>query len=159
MATLHKYGLKILALTVFFLLAVMAGTSAWRQHERNERAMIIVNNQTLSVRLADSPVERRHGLSGYTPQTLRADGMLFVFVEPEVQHFWMQRMRFDLDVLWIKGDQIVAISRSVPAPRPGEEPATMTSQPVPVDRVLELPAGKAQELGINPGQTLQIELP
>jgi uncharacterized protein len=127
--------------------------------EARERATVSNIDQSLSVRVADNALERRRGLSGYELADLEADGMLFVFPEPAVRNFWMQRMNFPLDVVWIKDGKIVGVDKNVPAPAPGEEPARMSSEPVSADMVLELPAGDAQRYGFTAGLILNITLP
>ncbi len=124
-----------------------------------DRATITVNDAELDVLLADTVLERQHGLSNYSLDGLDADGMLFVFDEEEVRDFWMKDMNFALDVVWIKGDKIVSADYDIQPPEGDEEPERMTSNPVKVDKVLELPAGKAESLGLNPGVVLHIDLP
>lgn len=141
------------------LVIVMVLGAIWLQQEALERATVSTNDVTLSVRVADNPWERMRGLSGLTAEQVKAQGMLFVFREAEVQHFWMKGMKLPLDVLWIKDGKIVALDAGVQAPKAGETPAAMTSEPIPVDMVLELPAGYAQRFDLRPGSPLKIELP
>ncbi|MEK7183354.1 MAG: DUF192 domain-containing protein [Patescibacteria group bacterium] len=130
-----------------------------RGQEAAERAIVTANDVALAVRVADSPWERTRGLSGLEAEDVKAQGMLFVFPDSEVQDFWMKGMKLDLDVVWIAEGKVVGVDRGVPAPKPGEEPERMTSKPIPVDMVLELPAGYANQFDINPGLFLKIELP
>jgi uncharacterized protein len=130
-----------------------------RGREAAERASVSNLDQSLSVRVADNAWERKRGLSGYKLTDLEADGMLFVFPDQEVRHFWMKGMQFPLDVVWIKDGKIVGVDRDIPAPAKGEEPVRMSSQPVSVDMVLELPAGDAQKYGFTAGMVWEIELP
>ena len=141
------------------VVALLLAVGVSKAHESAERATISTNDMTLSVRVADSPSERTHGLSGFTAETVKAQGMLFVFPEAEVQDFWMKGMKLDLDVVWIRDGKIVSISKNIPAPKPGEEPARMSSKPIPVDMVLELPAGYVDLFGLTPGLAINIELP
>jgi uncharacterized membrane protein (UPF0127 family) len=83
--------------------------------------------------------------------------MLFIFPEAEVQNFWMKGMKFPLDVAWIKDGKVVSVDTNIPAPKPGEEPARMSSSPIGVDMVLELPAGQAYAHNIKPGIILKID--
>lgn len=116
-----------------------------------ESATVIINGREFIVRVADEPAEQQRGMSGKTD-----GGMLFVFSEPKVQHFWMHQMLIPLDVLWIQDGEVVDLDRNVPAPGPGEAPATMNSSPHEVQYVLELPAGEAE--GILPGSAVEIVL-
>lgn len=131
-----------------------------RGREASERALVTVDStDTLSVRVADTPWERARGLSGFTIETVKAQGMVFVFPEAKVQHFWMKGMKLALDVVWIRDGKIVSVTRNVPFPKPGEEPARMSSEPLPVDTVLELPAGYIDRFDFTPGKPINIELP
>lgn len=131
----------------------------WRGQEVAERALVSTNDVTLSVRLADNVLERKQGLSGLEAADVKAQGMLFVFPEAKVQNFWMRGMKLPLDVLWIKNGAIVAVDEGIQPPKAGEEPVTMTSAPIAVDMVLELPAGYAHKFDLRPGLPLIIELP
>lgn len=107
--------------------------------------------------LAKDALERKNGLSRVPLERLKQDrveGMLFVFKEQSEQTFWMKDMLFDLDVVWIRGDQIVKIEKNVKAPKDGEMPVKMFSAPFKIDAVLELPAGKVDAFGMHPGQTI-----
>jgi uncharacterized membrane protein (UPF0127 family) len=89
--------------------------------------------------------------------------MLFVFDEPGYPAFWMQGMRFDLDLVWARGGRIVDVTPNVPRPPPGPDP---NAAPLPVYRprepanlVLEVPAGTAAALGWHPGDALEVDPP
>jgi uncharacterized membrane protein (UPF0127 family) len=155
---INKQSLLITSLGI--LIVLLIGWAILRSREASERATVVIDNtQSLSVRVADTPWERARGLSGFTVETVKAQGMIFVFPKPEVQHFWMKGMKLDLDVVWIREGKIVSVTRAVPAPKPGEKPATMTSNPISVDMVLELPAGYIDRFDLVPGKLINIELP
>lgn len=116
-----------------------------------ETAHVTIDGQEFVVLVADDAAEQERGMSGRTD-----GGMLFIFREPQVQRFWMNEMLIPLDVLWIQDGEIVDLDRNVPAPRTGEEPARMSSDPYKVRYVLELPAGEAE--GILPGSAVEIVL-
>ena len=122
-------------------------------------AILSGGDQSIRVWYADSDETRRHGLSSEKLKNLPVDGMLFRFDESEVQHFWMNKMKFDLDVLWIEGHEIVKIDLDIPAPAFGEEPAKMTSSPYEVNRVLELPAGGVEKWGFDIGDSIEYWFP
>jgi hypothetical protein len=74
--------------------------------------------------------------------------MLFLFEKPGTYRFWMKGMRFPIDIVWIRDDEVVGIEHNVPLP--AAIPQTYTP-PVPVAVVLELPAGDAARRGIEIG--------
>ncbi|MCR4256846.1 MAG: DUF192 domain-containing protein, partial [Candidatus Uhrbacteria bacterium] len=67
-----------------------------------------------------------------------------------IHPFWMNRMRFSLDIIWIDGKTVVEIAENVPSPRFGEIPYTHVPK-AEADRVLELNAGMVQETGLGVG--------
>lgn len=114
-----------------------------------ERRTIMVGTIPLEVEVVTSPESTTQGLSGR--EEIGADGMLFIFPELRTPRFWMPDMKFDIDIVWLNDDTVVDISASVPKPKPEQKALPTYSPSEPVNRVLELPAGKAAELGIVPG--------
>lgn len=105
-------------------------------------------SEPLRVELALTALERQKGLSGRDSQGPR-EGMLFVFPYADRYAFWMPEMRFDLDIIWLRNGVVVDVQR-LPAPKEGEEPASYTPR-IEANMVLELPAGRAQEYGLQIG--------
>jgi uncharacterized membrane protein (UPF0127 family) len=60
-------------------------------------------------------------------------GMLFEFLVENKQTFWMKNMRFDLDIIWIVDNEVIAIEKDVSYNLEG-----IVSSPSPVNRVLEI---------------------
>lgn len=117
-----------------------------------ERRTITVGEHKLEVEVVTSAESTTQGLSGR--ESIGADGMLFVFPEKQVHRFWMPDMQFDLDMVWITDDTVVGVTAKVPKPTENQVVLPTYSSNVPVNRVLELPAGKAHELSIEPGTTI-----
>jgi len=99
-----------------------------------------------SVEIADTPAEAARGLM-YRPEIAADFGMLFVFEEASVHGFYMRNTCASLDILYLKADGRIAsiVHNAVPfsersLPSPG-----------PVSGVLELAAGRADELDVRPG--------
>lgn len=87
-----------------------------------------------------------------------SDGMLFFLPEKRVAQFWMHGMRFALDMVWIDGGTVVGVEKDVPAPAdPNSLALPSYSSAVPVTHVLELAAGRADELGVEVGSALRLE--
>lgn len=108
---------------------------------------------SFAVELALTPDERRQGLSdreSLAPGT----GMLFVFAPRTAGPFWMLRMRFPIDMVWISENCAVAdVTAEVPAPDPDTTTANLPtySSSSPAGYVLEINAGKAAEYSIEAG--------
>lgn len=121
----------------------------------------VENNQlqtlgSINVDVVASPEALEQGLSGRT--TIPQEGMLFLLPERQIARFWMKDMRFDLDFVWIDGDTIVDITRSVPAPAPSVPLSELPtfSPHSPVTMVLELAAGQADQLGLSLEDTVTV---
>ena len=80
--------------------------------------------------------------------------MLFVFEKRKMQRFWMKDMQFPLDIIWLDNHRIVQINNNVQPVNSGAVPELITSS-VPVNFVLEIAAGHAEELKLKTGQRLK----
>ncbi len=115
-------------------------------------AELKVGGARFKIEIADNSLEQARGLSGR--ESLAEDaGMLFVFGEKSARSFWMAGMQFPLDIIWISGDRVVGISKNLP-PATAEN-VQIYNSPEPVDRVLEINAGLADQLGINVGDLVE----
>lgn len=115
---------------------------------------ITIDDQPFEVEVVNTPASVTLGLSGR--EAIGHDGMLFVLPQRRQATFWMKDMLFDLDIVWIDGSEVVHLTPDVPAPAPN---VSLNSLPkyasqVPVTHVLELPAGKAREMGITVGSII-----
>jgi uncharacterized membrane protein (UPF0127 family) len=71
------------------------------------------NGAALTVRIADTPDERAHGLMGVT--SLPPDeGMAFVFGGSTQEPFWMKDTLIPLSIAFVDGDRVVSIREMVP---------------------------------------------
>ena len=111
----------------------------------------------MPVEVAVTPEQHRQGLSDR--ESLSAGtGMLFVFESPRSLRFWMVRMQFPLDFVWIGDDCTVAdITPDVPAPEPGTpESELMLYRPsAPILYNLEVNADTAAPYGIRVGDAVR----
>lgn len=102
-----------------------------------------------TVELATTPEEIQQGLM--FRESLAPDaGMLFDFGVTRQASMWMKNTRISLDMLFILEDgRVIAIARNT-------QPGSLRSvgPGVPVRAVLEIPGGRAKELGIEPGDTV-----
>ncbi len=120
-------------------------------------ASVIIGDAVLPVELAVNSVERTKGLSdrdGLEPGT----GMLFIFEDRQASSFWMRKMRFSLDFVWISEDcRVVDITSEVPFPEAGTETSSLPSyrSAVPAAYNLEINAGEADLFGISVGDTVR----
>ena len=100
-----------------------------------------------------TPEQRRQGLSDR--ESLESgSGMLFVFESPRSLTFWMVRMQFPLDFVWIGDDCTVGeISRDIPKPPPNADDSEIArvSPSGEMQFVVEINAGEAEEMGLGVG--------
>ncbi len=109
----------------------------------------------LMVEVVISPESTQQGLSGRSE--IGADGMLFVFPQKEIRHFWMPDMKFNIDIVWINDETVVGIRENVLKPMPLQKVLPTYTSNQPVNVVLELPAFRAQELSIQPGSRVMYD--
>jgi uncharacterized membrane protein (UPF0127 family) len=117
---------------------------------------IKIGEKELLVEIVNSNESRGQGLSGRetiggSNQDVR--GMLFVFPQRSYQQFWMKDMKFDLDFIWIRDGKVVEIMRNVPKPLEGQslEELPRFVPKTPVEMMLEVVAGSAEEWGVEVG--------
>ena len=138
-------------LTSAILLSCLSG--AWGEHtvpSRNAKppTQIIIDGRTISVEIADTPALQEQGLSDR--KSLPADrGMLFIFPDKQIRTFWMRRMHFPLDIIWIDDRTIAGVEKNLPPE--GDLPLKYYSSGRAVNYVLELNAGLADKYGMKKG--------
>lgn len=138
-----KQKLVPFLLVAFALAFVYVRFTAFRPRLHEMR----VGSAIIKVDIADTIGKQRQGLSGR--EKLPIDqGMYFPMGEAALHSFWMQKMRFPLDIIWIRAGTIVDISENVPYPLKGQVPVTVQSKAL-ADAVLEVNAGFVQRYGIK----------
>ena len=98
------------------------------------------------VELATNDAERARGLM-YRKQLAAYEGMLFDFYREMPVSFWMKNTLIPLDMIFVRADgRILSIARNT---------TPLSEAPVPsggpVRAVLEIPGGRAAQLGVLPG--------
>ena len=114
---------------------------------------VCVKGRCFSVELARTDQERSQGLM-FRESLGHNQGMLFLFDEERPYPFWMKNTRIPLDIIWIdKNKKVVFIKRDA---RPCTLDECETIYPLgKAMYVLELNAGVADEIKLNPGDSLQ----
>ncbi len=115
---------------------------------------VVLKGQRFKVEIVVSPEERARGLM--FREAMDADsGMLFVFAAPEPQAFWMKNTRIPLDILFFdNAARYLGVQANVPICR--GDPCPAYPGPAPARYVLELNAGRAEALGLEVGDPLQL---
>lgn len=123
-------------------------------HDPAGRVLVTIQGATVQAEVASTPDAKARGLSGR--DALAPDrAMLFVFDARELHGFWMQGMRFDLDLVWIAGERVVDVTHQASH----RDPERILAPRAPADLVLEVVAGTASARGWGPGDRVEFEPP
>lgn len=117
-------------------------------------AQVKVGDQLIGLEVAKTEQQQAMGLM-YRKQLEDNRGMLFSFSPPRPVGFWMKNCFINLDMVFLRNGQVVAIANNVPPCQ--KEPCPVYGPPVDVDQVIELRGGRAKELRIKPGDRLVVE--
>jgi len=106
------------------------------------------------VEVVNTPESTQQGLSGR--QEIGADAMLFVFSNKSVRTFWMPNMKFDLDMVWLDDGVVRSVTQHVPAPDSSVPDSDLVrySSGREINQVIEVPAGRSDQMGLLPGKTV-----
>ena len=145
---------KIKILSGLLLLAVLLACFCFQFYERKEiqsaGTAVFLGGQKIKLELADTEKKREQGLSGRKSMCLDC-GMLFVFERKGKYSFWMKNMNFSLDMLWLNGSKIVQIDERVPYAAGATE---VRESSFSIDKVIEINAGRSEELGLKVGDEI-----
>ncbi|MEO1592422.1 MAG: DUF192 domain-containing protein [Cyanobacteria bacterium J06632_22] len=109
---------------------------------------------TIQLEVAETRQQQALGLM-YRTELADDRGMLFPFEFPRRASFWMKNVPISLDMIFLLDGQVQAIADNVPPcavePCPTYGPGSLL-----VDQVIELRGGRAAELGLEPGDQVEI---
>jgi uncharacterized membrane protein (UPF0127 family) len=119
-------------------------------------AYIKLGNKPMQVLVAENRYQQYKGLGG-KEELKKHDGMLFKYFPARKAGIVMRDMKFPIDIIWIKDNQVVGITREAkPQPDASEEELKVYKPDRPVNYVLEVPAGKVDKYGIEVSSTMRI---
>lgn len=147
---------------IFLALAVaLMGAACNRQETPNvdpsySDGTILIAGRSISYELAAGPIKKQKGLSGRA-SIEENQGMLFQFDIPDFPTFWMKDMNFTIDIIWLRGNEVIDISTEAQAEPGVPDPLLKTYKSAsPSDRVLELKAGWAARNSLKIGDKVEI---
>ena len=151
-----KYLFFILPIiTIILSLAFWLNTESVETNTNQNVPYIKYNDKIIKVEVADEFEEWRQGLSDR--ESLPAgQGLLFIFPQSQERSFWMKNMRFPIDIVWLLDNEIVKIHTNLPPE--GNEPKNYYYPGTRINRVLEINAGYADELGLKVGERVEYRL-
>ena len=134
------------------LAACASGTPTDSRGEPMEPLTVVTasGEHAFWVEIADTEEERSRGLM-YREPLADDRGMLFQFPDADERGFWMRNTPSSLDIIYIGADgRIISIARHT-------TPFSETSIPSygPAKGVLELRAGRSEEIGAQPGDLVR----
>lgn len=144
-------------LGVALLLLVLAINGAVEAQEKRSIRVYFPNGESVKAEPAITAAERERGLM--FRQTLERDrGMLFFMGEEAIHPFWMKNVNFAIDILWLDSRRrIVHMARNAPPCR--KDPCPTYPPLLPSLYVLEIAAGRADELGLKLQDQLEFAVP
>ena len=135
-----------------FLLLLLFSTSSCMSSEPRVK----LKGKWFSVELATTSKEQALGLM-YRDSMADDHGMLFIFPTETRRSFWMKNTRIPLDIFYFDAElKLVSVSENTPPCRTESCPSYPSDGPARY--VLELNAGKAAQLGVRPGDPLELDL-
>ena len=140
--------------TIVAILILTALISTFFLLKSSHPTVRLPDGTVIAVEIADSPKERRIGLSDHI--FLDPDrGMLFLLDGLSRPAFWMKDMRFPIDIVWLRERVVVGI-------QPSLQPTTVENPPSvrpasDITEVLEVNAGFAAKHHLKIGDELSYE--
>lgn len=121
---------------------------------------VSINDYRTKVEIADSPQKIQLGLSGRSSLP-NNQGMLFLLPSADNYTFWMSKMKFNLDFIFINKDFVVFLAENIPYPKKGENPTILRPEQK-FDKVLEVNQGIIKKAKVKIGDRVDffnIDLP
>lgn len=145
------------ALILVLVAALLGGCQA---NGTTSRPFVDFDGHRYFVDIADDDQSRARGLM-FVDEMADNRGMFFIFRREAPRSFWMRNTRIPLDIIYLDRDlNVVSISEDTPPCRTRRCPSYPSEGPAQF--VLELNAGQAAAIGLDPGDRVQvgnIELP
>lgn len=147
-------GRNVASLIFGLALVVFGGWLIYTSINNRNEEVVIFENAKVAVEIPGTPGEYSLGLGNR--DFLDSDkGMLFVYDSDGQRYFWMENMRFAIDIIWINSDKkVVDITKNL---APESYPERFTSIE-PAQYVLEVNAGFSDENNIEIGDKAIIRL-
>ncbi|MGC9603123.1 MAG: DUF192 domain-containing protein [Minisyncoccia bacterium] len=161
MYTGHRGVIGFVVFIVGFTAGVTVASLYYLQRIQTvtDRVNIKINDQYIVAEIAKDEASRDKGLSGRDSIGLN-EGMYFIFDAPGSYGFWMKGMKFPIDIVWISNGKIVGFEDNMQPPAdPNASDSTLKNYlpPEPIDRALELHAGRIGLLKAKVGDNVLVK--
>ncbi|MFN2381252.1 MAG: DUF192 domain-containing protein [Guyparkeria sp.] len=127
---------------------------AWGTPSSDDGAQRVMwlGGERFEIELATTPSSRLRGLM-HRPSLASNQGMLFIYPDEAPRSFWMKNVSFAIDILYLDADwRLVHRHEAVPPCR--SDPCPGYPSHDAARYVLELPAGTASRLSLEPGSRI-----
>lgn len=136
---------------IFLVLAALLCSACMAQEPH-----VVLKGERFAVDLAQTPDEQSLGLM-FREDLPDDHGMLFIFPREAMRSFWMKNTRIPLDIFYFDKDlQLVSVAENARPCKTRRCPGYPSARPAKY--VLELNAGMAAKLGVQPGDVLELRL-
>lgn len=151
------YAILVVVIVVF---ALSRGTSLlnFSFGGGNNSQSVTVGKKTYAVTVAKSDTERQNGLS--KKESLKAGtGLLFVFPTKDRYGFWMNEMKFPIDIIFINDNKVVDLVENALPPATGQTAASLPvyKPSTAVNYVLEINAKEITKNKIKKGDSVVLK--
>ncbi len=145
-----KFRLFLLVLP--FVLEICFSNKAMAQ-ELPITAQVNIGGQIIDLEVAKTPEQMEKGLM-FRRNLPNNRGMLFIFQYSMIPRFWMKNTLIPLDMVFLLKNKVQTVLAKVPPCT--NDPCKTYSPGLLVDRVIEMPAGRAKDLAIKKGDLVYI---
>jgi hypothetical protein len=115
-----------------------------------------IKDQVIQLEVAQTSQQQAMGLM-YRTELAANRGMLFAFNPPRSVGFWMKNTLIPLDMIFLRNGEVKAIQLQVPPCKADPCPSYGPGPDTVIDQVIELRGGRAAELGLKPGDRLNLQ--
>ncbi len=144
--------LIIVLMSLLFLFSIIFIFKNKTKNRQNLQRHLIVSagNCRFTVEVADNFKSRKRGLSERN-ELCDNCGMFFSFLKTGMYGFWMKKMLFPIDLIWLRDDVIVGFKKNF-----SKNSKEIIYPPQKINRVLEINSGKIEKCNILIGDSLRI---
>lgn len=152
---MKKIAIALALIFIIFIGAIISQILFKKGPSLLKQPFVTIKNHKFKLYVARDPKDYQIGLSKYNnlPQDY---GMLFPFDKPDYYSFWMKEMKFPIDIIYIRDNQIVTILKNIPTPKTKEESIPIYKPSQPADNVLEINAGLSEKYNLKEGDKISL---
>lgn len=154
-AVIQKYRNIFIVLAVIILLFFLIGFKNYVA-QRSGMATVVMGGEKFNMQVASTAQDLEKGLGG-EKSISNNGGMLFIFNKTLQEAFWMKDMEFSIDIIWLNNGVIVGIDKNASASANiNDSNLPIYDSPSPINEVIEVKAGTANNLNLKTGDVVQI---